>query len=397
MNLQSVIEFKTGNLRKAEAVLREADREPNSSFAVRKNLAALLITQGRMREALPFAKKANEESKSNLKILQLYINCLLDLGMSEEAHEVTLKGKELYPEDKTVLVSYASSLRSLMRNEEAEIEIVRLIEKFPDEPVIRRIKADLLGDKSTKLALPHYEKAHQLAIDVRKKEDPAIMWNMSLHLLRARELKKGWECWEQGFHPVVGTMGRNLPKRITDLDRADSEGKAIDPEKWTIICSEQGIGDQVLFMHSMHEFIEEFKKIIFICERRMHPIIKRSFPQLVVGCAGITYDWAHTNVKKNGYIPLGSLPRRHRHSLEQYKDNKKPYLIANKDQFHKTRNFLKKTANGRPIIGISWKGGYWQIQRKSKALDITNWLPIFSKNALFVNLQYGNIEKNLNI
>ena len=169
LNLQSVIEFKTGNLRKAEAVLREADREPNSSFAVRKNLAALLITQGRMREALPFAKKANEESKSNLKILQLYINCLLDLGMSEEAHEVTLKGKELYPEDKTVLVSYASSLRSLMRNEEAEIEIDRLIEKFPDEPVIRRIKADLLGDKSTKLALPHYEKAHQLAIDVRKR------------------------------------------------------------------------------------------------------------------------------------------------------------------------------------------------------------------------------------
>ena len=38
LNLQSVIEFKTGNLRKAEAVLREADREPNSSFAVRKNL-----------------------------------------------------------------------------------------------------------------------------------------------------------------------------------------------------------------------------------------------------------------------------------------------------------------------------------------------------------------------
>ena len=143
-----------------------------------------------------------------------------------------------------------------------------MIEKFPDEPVIRRIKADLLGDKSTKLALPHYEKAHQLAIDVRKKEDPAIMWNMSLHLLRARELKKGWECWEQGFHPVVGTMGRNLPKRITDLDRADSEGKAIDPEKWTIIfgASRRSIHLCIACMN-----IEKFKKIIFICERRMHP------------------------------------------------------------------------------------------------------------------------------
>ena len=194
------------------------------------------------------------------------------------------------------------------------------------------------------------------------------MWNMSLHLLRARDLKRGWECWEQGFHPVVGTMGRNLPKRITDLDRADKPEKEIDPEKWTIICSEQGIGDQVLFMHSMHELIEEFKKIIFICERRMHPIIKRSFPQLVVGCAGMTYDWAHTTVKKNGYIPLGSIPRRHRDSLEQYNTNKKPYLIANKDQYNKTRNYLKKAADGRSIIGYRGKevtGKYKENQRHS--------------------------------
>ena len=45
---------------------------------------------------------------------------------------------------------------------------------------------------------------------------------MSLHLLRARELERGWECWEQGFHPIVGTMGRNLPKRINDMPRADN-------------------------------------------------------------------------------------------------------------------------------------------------------------------------------
>ena len=33
-------------------------------------------------------------------------------------------------------------------------ELDKLIVKFPNEPVIHRIKADLLGDKNTEKALP---------------------------------------------------------------------------------------------------------------------------------------------------------------------------------------------------------------------------------------------------
>ena len=68
------------------------------------------------------------------------------------------------------------------------------------------------------------------------------------------------------------------------MDRAD-DGKEIDPNKWTIVCAEQGIGDQVLFMHSMNEAIEELGKVLYITEKRLHPIIKRSFPKMVVGCS----------------------------------------------------------------------------------------------------------------
>ena len=88
------------------------------------------------------------------------------------------------------------------------------------------------------------------------------------------------------------------------MKRADEKGLEIDKEKWTIVCSEQGIGDQVLFLHSMNEAIEELGKILYIVEKRMHSIIKRSFPKLVVACPGVTYDWSRSNLKKNGYIPL---------------------------------------------------------------------------------------------
>ena len=64
--------------------------------------------------------------------------------------------------------------------------------------------------------------------------------------------------------------------------------------------------------------------------------------------------------------------------------------------YEKYRAHLKKLANGRPIIGVSWKGGYWQIQRKSKELELENWEPIFQRNALYVNLQYGTIANEIN-
>ena len=46
-------------------------------------------------------------------------------------------------------------------------------------------------------------------------------------------------------------MGRNLPDRVKRLKRADKE--KINKEKWTIVVSEQGIGDQVLFLSVMRE------------------------------------------------------------------------------------------------------------------------------------------------
>ena len=394
LNLQSIIEYKRGDEKLAEDFMRQALREPDVQISINRNLAGMLINQGRMQEALPFAEKAYKKDIKDLKAAQLYLNCLLDLGKADEVLKESEKILEHYPDDKVALVSRASALRSSMNMEEAEKELDRLLVKFPKEPVIHRIKADLLGDSDTLKALPYYESALDLSIETRGKPDPAIQWNMSLHLLRARQLERGWECWEQGFHPIVGTMGRNLPKRIKDMPRADN-GEEIDRNKWTIVCAEQGIGDQVLFMHSMNEVIEELGKVLYICEKRLYPIIKRSFPNMEVGATGLTYDWTRNSLNKNGYIPLGSIPRRHRKSVESYKVNRVPFLKANATLYKQYREYLQQKANGRPIIGVSWKGGYWQIQRKAKELELKNWEPIFNRNALYVNLQYGDISEEM--
>ena len=44
-------------------------------------------------------------------------------------------------------------------------------------------------------------------------------------------------------------------------------------------------------MHSMNEAIEELGKVLYITEERLHPIIKRSFPNMEVAAMGVSYDW----------------------------------------------------------------------------------------------------------
>ena len=63
LNLQSVIEYKKGDLGLSENLMRQALREPDVKPSINRNLAGMLINQGRMREALPFAEQHIEKIK----------------------------------------------------------------------------------------------------------------------------------------------------------------------------------------------------------------------------------------------------------------------------------------------------------------------------------------------
>lgn len=393
LNLLSSVAAHERDLKLCEDLMRQAIREKECKPLVKRNLAGLLVSQGRMNEALPFCQQASKADEDDLKALQLYLNCLLDMGQGEHVLKVVEKGVKKFPDDKSVLIARASALRSTSQETKAEIEINKLIEKFPDEPVVHRLKADLWGDRDSAQAIKYYDTALEKSQKISGENDPAIEWNMSLHLLRTRDFKRGWPAWEQGFHKVVGTMGRNLPPRVRHLPRADHK-KKIDKNKWTVVVAEQGVGDQVLFMSVLQDFINDYGKVIYVCEERMHPILERSFKGLEVAAPGITYDWEESSADKNGYIPLGSLPGKYIKDIKDFEKYRKPFFKANGNKYKKYRNHLQKLANGRPIIGISWRGGYWKIQRKTKALQLENWKSIFKKNALFVNLQYGDISED---
>jgi len=213
-----------------------------------------------------------------------------------------------------------------------------------------------------------------------------------LHLLRTRDFKRGWEFWELGTTKEVGSMGRTLPKYLKDVTRADLL-KTIDPTKWTLVCVEQGIGDQILFLSAMQEFIDEFQKVVFVCEERMQPIIRRAFPNLQLASPGLIEAWRDMQLPSNGFVPLGSLLARYRPTEQSFTDNRRAFLQVDGDMYHHYKKVLSEIAKGRPVVGISWKGGFWESQKRNKALEISQWLPIFERGAVCVNLQYGNTKE----
>jgi Flp pilus assembly protein TadD/ADP-heptose:LPS heptosyltransferase len=355
------------------------------------NLAVLLNSQNRFREALPLAELAHREKPSANTALVL-VSALLDSAKTKRSLEILDTLNESEQKKPEFRLARASCLRHDGRYDEAIALIAEVLKENPQHGTAARMLADITGEVGVNNPLPIYEKALELASSQQKSNLHPIKWNMSLHLLRRRDFKKGLEYYESGMY--VGTMGRNIPEPFHRMPRADS--KPLDPSLWTYAVVEQGIGDQILFLSCLSDLIEECgSKIVLIAEERMHSILRRSFPSIQLAHPGLIEHLPFSTYPSNGYIPIGSLLRRYRSTLEEFKRNNKPYLIVNKERYLNFRQLLKSEAGDRPVVGLSWKGGFWENQVRNKAIELQQWEPLLRKKAYFVNLQYGSTDEDI--
>jgi hypothetical protein len=273
-------------------------------------------------------------------------------------------------------------------NNEAD-KLLSLAEaNYPDKYEVLRLKADTLSEQRPEEALVAFEAAI-------KKEPNNIptRWNMSLVQLRLGHFSDGWINYDNGLLPEVGKIGRPLPKlfegasRITDLS-------TIDHNKWTFAVCEQGIGDQILFLGVLKQFLNDYPKTCLIAEKRMRPILSRSFPGLPVYPYGAGPLIAVNPDLCNGFVPIGSMQKKYRSSRDDFLKIREPYLLPAIDKVERYREILLQKTGARKLVGFSWKGGYWEKAQRTKTLDIELWSPIFrDKDTIFVSLQYGEVEK----
>lgn len=367
--------------------LKALEIDPNSVLS-NGNLAAMLLAQGKKRRALPYAEKAYKLLPSNENFALTFAACLMDADRTKEAVEILSKLCEKEKPKVGHLVSYASLLRADLRADEALLVLERARKLYPDDPEAERGIADVYGELDQYEASRAFDKARE-----RSPENLALQWNSSFVELRLGNFVKGWDLYEAGLTDKIGRIGRPLPAQVkqyplvTNLDD-------LDPKKWTIFTSEQGIGDQVLFLGCLRSALQRFPKSILISEDRTQPVYARSFPEIGVYTYGFAATLSGQRDRINGVFPIGSLMRAFRRNAASFSAHPQPYLTPNPERVEKLRAKITGHLKDMPVIGISWRGGFWDRQKRTKSFEFELFGKLAAeKGVRMVCLQYGDIKE----
>lgn len=222
------------------------------------------------------------------------------------------------------------------------------------------------------LALEHAQKA----IDLTKGQDKTYFWNRAFAHLEMGN-------WEQGFldYEVGGFVGTDRRKDKTYGGLPMWDG---DPSKRVVVYGEQGIGDEIMFASIIPDM--EAERVIYDAHPRLQPIMQDSFPGMpIYGTRkGKILPWVEYEAP-DARIAIGSLASLYRKQDSDFP--RLPYLSPNADL---VAYYRKKYPNeGRPRIGIHWKGGYMKTRKDLRSVTPEQLLPIMEEiDAEYYSFQY---------
>lgn len=372
----------------------EAEEYFLESYQINQNqilaIANLVVVYTKLRlnkKAVAFGEVAYDKLSGNKSVVTHFAAALLHEQKFDRAIEILTPFFDATKPDLGVLTGLISAHKARFEFAESTYYLNLAREHFPDNPDVTRLNADTTVEEDPVGALEKFQQA--LAI---KGDSIATRWNMSLCQLRLYDFQEGWINYDCGLEPEVGKIGRPIPKLFQGVNRV-LDPLATDPNKWNIVVAEQGIGDQILFYHCMNEYLKDRPKSAIICEKRMTPIISRSFPKVPVYAYGLAQILAGNSSLINGYLPIGSIQKCYRNSPSDYEAHKKPFLIPNSGLVDKYRTQLREAVGEQDLVGISWKGGFWERSQRTKSIDIDDWVELFdSPNKTFISLQYGDVS-----
>jgi len=335
------------------------------------------------------------------------------LGKFDEALADFKSALLLKPFNVHGLTNRAIALTELRRLDEAMQDIQKAIEIEPDNPKAFNsrgvINRDLgyfemaLNDFQSALSLsPHdinvinnmgnvykdtgnYDKALASFVEAHTKEpnDIEATWNQSLLFLLFENFAGAWQPYECRWERA------NQSTRFLSSSKPLWDGET---GKRIFLWAEQGIGDEIMFSSMLREVYAASSQLIVQCDQRLIPLFKRSFNDDII------YNHNRDEISEDAYdfhIPIGSLPRIFRPSLESFKKGSKPFL---RFELNKARSLRQKilTDPEERLIGISWKSKSilpGSLKRNISLNDIVHYT--HTPKTKLLSLQYGDVSKEI--
>lgn len=220
---------------------------------------------------------------------------------------------------------------------------------------------------------------------------PQGNWNLGLLLIENKEYEEGFKFYANGFatgERIVRSYKNKDGNEAAFWKGEDLAGKTI------VLHGEQGIGDELLFLQFIPEFIKANPdtRVILDVHPRLYTAIQRSLPSIndifPTRKSKQTPEW-NASIPVDYKDGLGSLPR-------WYHRNRRVnagWLKPDPELVAKYKGIIKQiqedTAEiGRPIIGIAWTGGKKKTRVDLRSIPLEKLVPVLENNATFISLEY---------
>jgi len=356
------IELRLGKIDSSLGLLKLSSEYHPNSIKSWLNMASAYLLKGDYQNALAVSLQAINIDAKNADGFQNFGSSLFNLGMFKEAKHAFETALILNPNMQEAKSSLSMVLAK-QNNFKGALEIL-------DELISNSVSQDRIPIEQLK-------------------------WDAALINLRLGNIEKGFEFYEFGMHPNVRGHLIRRPNRSFMVPRWTPD---LTKDKPVLIWREQGIGDEILFLTCLRDFIESGFTPIIETDERLISIYQRSFPNIIIRESKFRIDYPHDSYYNDfgSHIPMGSLLLFFRKKLSDF-PNSSGYLLPDKlliEKWRKRINTVRK--KGKKIIGISWRGGISDPLRNFKYTKLIDWsFLLCDPNFEFVSLQYGDCYDEL--
>ncbi|HHZ92226.1 TPA: tetratricopeptide repeat protein [Candidatus Poribacteria bacterium] len=359
--------------------------QPNHAEAY-SNLGIVLKEQGRLEESIQAYHQAIHIQPNHLKAYYNLGNALREQERLEESIQAYHQAIHIQPNHPEAYSNLGVALQEQGKLEESIQTYHQAIHIQPNHPEAYSNLGVALQEQGR---LEESIQAYHQAIHLQPNHAEAYS-NLGIILLLKGNLLQGWKEYEWRWKCAdFNSENRNFPQLSwngTDLN-----------DKSILIWAEQGIGDEIMFTSILPTLSQMTERIIIECNIRLVPLFQRSFPQIQSFSRQNPPNLQLLNPDIDYQIPMGSLGQWLRTDEDSFEESKQPYLTACANRSAKIRKRYQILADGKLLVGISWKStGINQRRALLKSTILEDWTSILSQQeCYFINLQYGDVKEEL--
>lgn len=227
-------------------------------------------------------------------------------------------------------------------------------------------------------------------------DDHALRFNLAFVYRTQMAWDKFYSANEAGLD-----CGRRL-KYHGDLPRWDLSRPQTDA---VLIMPEQGVGDELAYFHNVAMVVERARKVYVGCDPRLEPLLIQAFPSTEIVPISRKdgkdiFVPEHVLADIDSWVAGGSLAGLCYHHFDRHL-YQQTYIVPDVAPHAPWIAPLAKLHQKGPVFGLCWRSGLAAATRNIHYLvaeELAGWIKAVRQlcpSAQFVNLQYGECEKEL--